>query len=187
MENFYYTLVLIGGSFAAYYIVFRVGEKIAPSELGGIKVPRALGLVIQVLLPAVLLPLVAPAILKNLDKMYSITQEVSGSPYLKFISDFFESAENANKIWATLSIFLSYIIFKEITEKMPERPKGFGSFLIALAIVILSATASSILWDLVAVKVWLRMIQFFDSIWWDSQPGAVIREWIFPEQQRIVQ
>lgn len=185
MENFFYTLVLVGGSALAYYLVFYVGKKLAPSEVFGFKLPKAITFILQIILPAVLLPLLASGALKNIDKMFEVTQTVGNSPYLSIVTDLFEGAEDTNKVWAMLSLVVTFVIFKHVIKNMPDNPNGAVSFGLALLVVVLVSVASSVLWDIVAEKIWLKTLTFFDSIWWDTTPGAIIREWIFPNQQRI--
>jgi hypothetical protein len=186
MENFYYMLVLIGGSMLAYYIVFVVGKKFSPASVGGKPVPGVIRFVIQVVIPAALIPMVSSAFFKNINKTFEVTKRVGETPYLKFITDIFEESQTTDRLWSIITLFLVFTIFKHIIENMPDEPVGIGIAVIALAIVILAATASSILWDLVAEKIWIRIVQMFDEIWWDTTPGAIVREWLFSEQKRIV-
>ncbi|NLZ24664.1 hypothetical protein GX888_02910 [Candidatus Dojkabacteria bacterium] len=186
METFYYMLILIIGSMFTYYIVFVVGKKFSPTTIAGKPVPAALRFIIQVVLPAALIPIVSSAFLKNIDKTFEITKRVGSSPYLGFVTKVFEGAESTERFWAIITLFLVFAISKYIIENMPDNPSTLGTAAIALALVIIAATASSIIWNLVAEKVWLRTVQMFDSIWWDTTPGAVVREWLFPDTPRIV-
>ncbi len=185
MEEFFYLFILTGGSALAYYIVFVVGKKIAPVALGTMKLPKAITFVLQFFLPALLIPLLAPYILKNIDKMYNITKGIGESPYLSVITKVFEGAENTDRLWAIISLFLFFEIFKNVIENMPNGPASLGGFGMALAIVIITPAASAFLWELVGEKIWIRAIEFFQSLWWDTIPGNIIREWLFPEAVRI--
>lgn len=185
MENFYYMLVLIGGSMLAYYIVFVVGKKFSPSSIAGKSLPPAIGFVLQVLIPAALIPMVSSAFFKNLDKTFEVTKNVGDSGYLSFIGKIFESAESIDRLWSIVTLAIVLTVFRYIIENMPDRPSGLTGAGIALAIVILAATTSSVLWDLVADKIWLKVVQMFDNIWWETTPGEIIRKWLFPDIIRL--
>ncbi len=115
-------LVLIGGSMLAYYIVFVVGKKYSPSSIAGKSIPAAVGFVIQVLLPAALIPIVSSAFFKNIDKMFNITKDVGSSPYLGFVTKIFEGAEAADRLWSIVTLFLVFTIFRYVIDNMPDTP-----------------------------------------------------------------
>ena len=186
MDNFFYTIVLFLGSMMAYYIFFVVSAKVVPKVIGGKPLSAGIQILIQILVPAFIMPMIVPGILKNLDNMFEITQSVGSSPYLSIITGFFESAEAQNRLWAVLSIAIFLLIFKKVIESMPDGTTGLGSFAISVVVIIFIATSSSVLWDLVAERIWLNTIQSFDRVWWETVPGNIIRQWWFPEQVRIV-
>lgn len=185
MDSFFYILILVGGTILAYYIVFVIGPKIAPAGLGKIKWPSGVTFLIQFVFPSFLLGMLAPAVLKNINKMFNITKEIGESEYLSVITKTFENSENAGRLWSMISFFLFLIIFKYIVENMPDKPLGLGAFAIAVIVVVFAATGSSVLWDIVGDKIWLRSIEFLDSVFWETEPGVIIREWWFPDATRI--
>lgn len=185
MDNFFYLLVLAGGSGLAFWLFTVAAKKIAPSGLGKGKWTPAVSFIIQIVIPAIAIPILAKGALKNMDKMYKVTEEVGSSPYLTVLTDIFENAEASQRFWAMISLFLVFSIGKIIIESMPNNPAGFGAFAIAIVVVVVAVSGTSFLWDLVAEKIFLRSVVFFDSIWWDTTPGGIVREWWFPEATRI--
>ena len=177
MGGLYNFLVLIGGTYFAYYLVSVIGRKLIPGKIGGWKVPGVVALILQVMLAGLAIPLLGEKFLLNIDKTYGVIQEVAGNEYL------YRVLEANDLVWSVLTMLAVFFVIKVITEALEDRPEKWVGSVMALVIIFVALTGSYVIWDFLGLKVWVESITLFDKIWFQTEPGKIIRDAIFPEME----